>query len=99
MTAAARTASDTAVPATKRAEVRCPKLDRSATARSDLLSESAINKALSMEHLIVTGCDCQRLSLALQYFVSQRAAPCSEVVVADGRCHISCWVPPSPHID
>src|ERR1019366_3442935 len=72
MAAAARTASDTAVPATKRAEVRCPKLDRSAMARSDLLSESAINRALSMEHLILTGLDCPGLSLAIQYFVPQR---------------------------
>src|ERR1017187_939293 len=67
MAAAARTASDTAVPATKRAEVRCPRLDRSAMARSDLLSESAINRALSMRRLILTGWNCQRRSLALQY--------------------------------
>src|ERR1035438_827132 len=74
MAAAARTASDTAVPATKRAEVRCPRLDRSAMARSDLLSESAINRALSMRRLILTGWNCQRRSLALQYFVPQRVA-------------------------
>src|SRR5208337_1902548 len=80
MAAAARMASTTSLPATKRVEMRWPRRERSATARSDRLSESAINVALSIVRLIarlifadpiVASWDCQRLSLALQYFLSQ----------------------------
>src|SRR5882724_8595363 len=64
----ARTASATVVPATKRLEVRWPKLDCSATFRSHRLSERAMNAALSTAHRVQTGLDCQRRSLALTVF-------------------------------
>jgi len=43
------------VPATKRAEVRWPKRERSAKPRSERLSDSAMKIALSMMHLILAG--------------------------------------------
>src|ERR1700739_1637627 len=63
-------ASATCIPATKRAEVRWPKRELSARLRSHRLSESAINVALSPRHRAVAGSNCQRRSLALQYFLS-----------------------------
>jgi hypothetical protein len=53
------------VPATKRLEVRCPKLDCSAMFRSQRLSERAINAALSTAHRDQTGLNCQGRTLAL----------------------------------
>jgi hypothetical protein len=40
------------VPATKRAEVRWPKRERSAIARSQRLSDNAMKIALNIMHLI-----------------------------------------------
>jgi hypothetical protein len=53
--AAARMASATSVPATKRADVRWPKRECSAMARSDRLSDNAMKIALNMMHLIFAG--------------------------------------------
>src|SRR5208282_1257398 len=47
MAAATRIASATSVPATKRAEVRCPKRERSATPRSHGLSDNAMKIVLN----------------------------------------------------
>src|SRR5271156_3983405 len=68
MAAAARMASATSLPATKRALVRWPKLELSAMARRERLSERAMNAALSTGHriagnVIVAGSDCQGRSL------------------------------------
>src|ERR1035441_7169357 len=77
MAAAARMASATSVPATKRAEVSWPKRERSARPRRERLSDSAMKIALSMVHLILldrifADYDCQRRALALHYFLPQR---------------------------
>ena len=66
--AAARIASATCVPATKRLEVRWPKRDRSAKLRRERFSERAINKALNTLHRIRTKWNCQRAELALTIF-------------------------------
>ncbi len=50
--AAARIASDTSLPATKRAEVRWPRRERSAMARKERLSERAMKRVLSTGRLI-----------------------------------------------
>src|ERR1019366_5884423 len=88
MAAAARMASETSVPATKRAEVRCPKRERSARPRRERLYDSAMKIALSMVHLILldrifADYDCQRRALALHYFLPQRGGrvPCAGISV------------------
>src|SRR5450755_3083904 len=70
MAAAARMAAETSFPATKRVETRWPMLERSATARRERLSESAMKVALSMVHLVLTDWGCQRRSLFLTWHYS-----------------------------
>jgi len=63
-------ASETSLPATKRAEVRWPKLERSAIPRRDRLSDRAMKRALSIGHRRsvgrrIGGLDCRKLSCVL----------------------------------
>src|ERR1700733_9342762 len=105
MAAVARMASATSVPATKRVETRWPRRERSATARSDRLSDRAIKSALSTLPLVVAGWivadwDCQRPSLALQYFLSHIGVGCSDGDVGGTVVPVAClpaWEkPPGP---
>src|ERR1039457_6618193 len=58
--AAARIASATSVPATKREDVRWPRRERSATPRIHRLPERAINAALSPVPLVLVDKECVR---------------------------------------
>src|SRR5208282_95819 len=97
MAAAARMASATSLPATKRVETRWPRRERSATARRDRLSDRAINVALSTAHLIFAGWDCQRRSLFLTWHYSIFYHKLEGVAVR-GYCSVEESFKPRPRV-